>query len=339
MTIAVPCFNAEASLARTLQSLVSQTHSDIEVLIVDDGSTDRTSQIAQRFVAHDSRIRLLASRTNSGVAAARNLALAHANGDFFAPLDSDDLWKPNKLELLLQPLLADSSFGVAYSWFDNIDERDRIFYGGFRYSFQGDVLAKLCQVDFIGNGSNAVMRTALVKAVGGYDSSLRARGAEGCEDWKLALQLAERCRFAVVTQPLTGYRLSSTNMSNNVVQMVKSAELVAHDFSALHPQYSQVLRLHVLNRIFRGVARSIRRRQWHDAKWLAQRATCFGTTAGLTAICHFAYHGFVANAHGLLRLARRGWLSPAPRPPFLELSPPAGTAKAGRPTRAPETLM
>jgi glycosyltransferase involved in cell wall biosynthesis len=323
VTIAVPCFNAEASLSRTLHSVASQTHSDIEVLIVDDGSTDRTSQIAKRFARRDKRIRLLASPVNHGVAAARNMALAYANGDFFAPIDSDDLWKPDKLELLLRPLLTDSAVGLAYSWFDYIDDDDRIFHGGFRYSFQGDVLARLCQVDFIGNGSNAVMRTALVRAAGGYDSSLRARGGEGCEDWKLALELAQRSQFAVVTQPLTGYRLSTTNMSNRVVQMVRSAELVAHDFSALHPQYTQILSLHVLNRTFCGLARSIRRRRWKDAKWLAQRTTCFGTRAGLTAFCDFVFQELVRNSQRVLRVAKRGLLSPAPRPRFLELNPPA----------------
>jgi glycosyltransferase involved in cell wall biosynthesis len=320
VTVIVPCFNAEATLARTLESVANQSHSNIEILIVDDGSTDATSKIAQRFICNDDRMRLVSCHINQGVAAARNLGVERANGEFIAPIDADDLWHPNKLELLLRPLIEDPTLGLAYSWFEYINEDDEIFYGGSRYSFEGSVIEKLCKVDFIGNGSNAVMRTALVRQVGGYDASLRARGAEGSEDWKLALQLAELSRFAVVKQPLTGYRLAATNMSNRVTQMVSSAELVVDEFSARHIRYARALRVQLLSRIFYGIVLCIRRGQWRDAEWLCRRAGQFGASDLLEAIWWFTGNSLVGSTRLVTRVVRRGFVSRAPRPQFLDVS-------------------
>jgi glycosyltransferase involved in cell wall biosynthesis len=270
-------------------------------------------------------MRLVSCPINQGVAAARNCGVEKANGEFIAPIDADDLWHPNKLELLLRPLMEDPTVGLAYSWFEYINEDDEIFYGGSRYSFEGSVLQKLCRVDFIGNGSNAVMRTALVRQVGGYDASLRARGAEGSEDWKLALQLAERSRFAVVRQPLTGYRLAATNMSNRVIQMVSSAELVVDEFSMRHARYAQDLRVQLLNRIFHGIIRCIRKRRWRDTKWLCRHATQYGLPDLLLAIGSFADESLVGATRMVRRLIRRRFVTKAPRRLFLEFSsPPTG---------------
>ena len=284
ITVVVPCFNAEVTLARTLASVARQTYSNIEVLIVDDGSTDSTLEIARSFIQIDSRMRLL-SQPNSGVAAARNRGMVDAKGGFIALIDADDLWRPEKLELHVPPLLRDPSVGVVYSWFENIDLYDGVFSGGSRRSFEGDVLEELCRFDFIGNGSNILMRTKLLREIGGYDTSLRARDAEGCEDWKVALQLAERCRFAAVERPLTGYRHSRGNMSSNVPRMVRSAELVVAQFAESHPQYAQVLRRHLLDRICNGVIRCVRERRWGDARWLLDRLREFEALAVLSTAC------------------------------------------------------
>src|SRR5690348_2692468 len=93
VSIITPAYNASASLAETVESVLAQTFKNFELLIVDDGSTDRTLELARQLERGDDRIRLL-SRTNAGSAAARNAAMRHARGGFFAFLDSDDVWKP-----------------------------------------------------------------------------------------------------------------------------------------------------------------------------------------------------------------------------------------------------
>lgn len=264
VTVVIPCFNAARTLFRTLASVRNQTYRNLDIIIVDDGSTDSTAAIATDFVASDHRARVL-KQPNSGVASARNLGIAHALGEFIAPLDADDLWSPQKIELQLRKIQEDAAIGLVYAWFENINDDDEIFRGGFRFQIEGRALRELCRLDFIGNGSNAMMRAAAVRAVGGYDTSLRAQSAEGCEDWKLALRLAETYEFAVVPEILIGYRHSAGNMSNRIWQMIKSAKLVASDFSAKYPDLAGILDQHIADRLFSNCARCVKQRRWRLA--------------------------------------------------------------------------
>jgi glycosyltransferase involved in cell wall biosynthesis len=267
VSVIIPCFNAARTLSRTLASVGNQTYRNLDIIIIDDGSTDSTLAIALEFAAADDRVRVL-RQPNGGVASARNPGIANAAGEFIAPLDADDLWAPQKVELQLRNFHGDSDVGLVYAWFENINDDDEIFRGGFRFQIEGRVLHELCRLDFIGNGSNAMMRASAVRAVGGYDASLRARRAEGCEDWKLALQLAETCKFAVAPTILVGYRHSAGNMSNRTWQMLKSAKLVANEFAARYPHLATTLKQHMADRLFSNCTRCIKSGRWMDASLL-----------------------------------------------------------------------
>ena len=89
----IPCFNAEAFLAETLASVCGQTYAALEILVVDDGSKDRTAEIAREFAARDQRVRLV-QKPNGGLSSARNFGLDHATGKYVAFVDGDDLWAP-----------------------------------------------------------------------------------------------------------------------------------------------------------------------------------------------------------------------------------------------------
>jgi hypothetical protein len=102
--------------------------------------------------------------------------------------------------------------------------------------------------------------------------------------------------------------------------MVKSAELVAGEFSTRYERYARAFRLQLLNRIFFGLVRSVRNRQWHDAKWLCQRAGQFRVSDLLFAIFRFAAESFVGTTRLLTRLVKRGFVSQAPRRQFLEVN-------------------
>src|SRR6266481_2960226 len=97
-SVVIPAYNAELFLERTLRSALRQTHSNLEVIVVDDGSTDKTRVIAEAAAAIDDRVRII-SVPNGGVAKSRNIGIAEANGEFVAFLDADDLWHPAKFEL------------------------------------------------------------------------------------------------------------------------------------------------------------------------------------------------------------------------------------------------
>lgn len=99
ISVITPAYNAEAYVAETIESVLAQTYTDWEMIIVDDCSTDRTYEIAVRYSENDGRIKVIRHENNSGVAAARNTALDAASGDYVAFLDSDDMWFPDKLRI------------------------------------------------------------------------------------------------------------------------------------------------------------------------------------------------------------------------------------------------
>jgi glycosyltransferase involved in cell wall biosynthesis len=275
VSVVIPCFNAARTLPRTLECLRKQTYPNLEILIVDDGSTDSTPDITANFAAGDRRVHLL-SQTNSGVAAARNLGIACARGDFIAPLDADDLWSPLKIELQVRKFQEDASLGLVYAWFENINDKDEIIPGGTRSSLEGHVLRDLCAFDFVGNGSNAMMRTSAIRHVGAYDTSLRARNGEGCEDWKIALRLAETCKFGVVPRILVGYRHSAGNMSDRVTTMIRSARLVAEEYSTRYPELAEILHRHIGDRLFTNAVRCLKQGRWKEALALMPRLPSYG---------------------------------------------------------------
>lgn len=101
VSVLIPAYQAEATLERAVLSALQQTVADVEVLVLDDGSTDRTRQVAERLAAQDARVRVLPSSANVGVAATRNRGLDAAQGTWVALLDADDAWLPGRLERLL----------------------------------------------------------------------------------------------------------------------------------------------------------------------------------------------------------------------------------------------
>lgn len=241
VSVVIPAYNAAPTLDTTLRSLRAQSYPRLEIIVVDDGSRDRTSQIVEAHAAGDGRVRLI-RQANGGVAAARNTGIAAARGAYTAPVDADDLCAVRRIEKQVQALeAAGPDYAVAYTWSAFIDEDDRVIDASFQPVAEGDVSLSLCISNFVANGSAAMMRTDALRAVGGYDPSLRARRAQGCEDWSLLLRLAERWRFVLVPEFLTGYRQSAVNMSSDTMQMYRSFRIVAADHAAQFPHARDAL--------------------------------------------------------------------------------------------------
>jgi len=229
VSVIIPAYNAEAFIRQTLESVLSQTYKNIEVLVVDDGSKDRTPEIVQSFAQKDERVRLL-QQSNAGVAAARNLAIANSTGEFIAPIDADDIWYPQNIEKQVQCMLrAEPSVGLVYAWSAYIDEQG-LLTGGHKISREeGEVYIPLVRGNFIGNTSAALIRRTCFEQIGGFNSQLRAQNAQGCEDWDLYLRIAERYEFRVVPEFLVGYRQVMGSMSCNYAAMAKSHQLTMAD--------------------------------------------------------------------------------------------------------------
>ncbi len=120
ISIITPAYNCEIYIEETIKTVINQTYTDWEHIIVDDASTDKTADIISRYAAGDARIRLVRLKDNQGVANARNVALDLAQGDYIAFLDSDDQWKPEKLEHHLQ-FMRQHQVQFSYTPYDVID--------------------------------------------------------------------------------------------------------------------------------------------------------------------------------------------------------------------------
>lgn len=226
VSVVVPAFNAEATLAETLESVAAQTYPNLEIIIVDDGSTDSTAAVAGAFCEIEPRARLIRQK-NAGVAAARNMGIAVAAGEWIAPMDADDLWHPTKIEKQLSAALAAAKKpGLVYCWFHYIDGESRVVGSSARWEAKGRAFNQMACYNFVGNGSAPLLLREAVMAVGGYDTSLRAEQGQGCEDLLLQLQIARTYLVAAVPEHLVGYRVGSGGMSRNAEQMRKSWQLV-----------------------------------------------------------------------------------------------------------------
>lgn len=221
VSVIIPAWNAQETLRETLESVAAQTHRNIEIIIVDDGSTDGTGAIAEAFCDREPRARLI-RQDNAGVASARNLGIELARGSFVAPIDADDLWHPEKLERQADALMrAPDSVGLAYNWFRKIDRDGRVIEAPFNPVVEGRVFDEHLRWNFIANGSTPMFRSEVLRQFR-YSPALRLAGNEGCEDYLLQLQIASRFEFACVPAFLTGYRASRSNMSADVERMIRS---------------------------------------------------------------------------------------------------------------------
>ena len=243
VSVIVPAYNAAQTIDETLRSARYQTHRDLEILVVDDGSTDATPAIVARHAALDARVRLI-TQDNAGVAVARNRGIAEAQSDLIAPLDADDLWAPSKIEKQLWALRqAGEKTALVYTWFAVIDAQGNVRDLEHQPLDAGWVLRRMCRGNLVGNGSSPLMRKSAILEAGGFDPGLRSAQAQGCEDLLLYFRIAERHDFAVVPEHLTGYRRHPETMSEDALQMLRSYHLVTEEMCRKYPDYAEEIRL------------------------------------------------------------------------------------------------
>jgi glycosyltransferase involved in cell wall biosynthesis len=211
VTVIVPAYNAEAYLGRTLASVARQTYRNLEIIIVDDGSTDRTAAVISELARLDDRIRAFPG-PHRGTAAARNFGASMATGELLAPCDADDLWHPEKVERQVEALSrAPVRTGVVYCWSDGIDDHDRVIFPRWkRATARGDVFLDMVADSLPGCGSVPLIRRNCFDAVGGYPES-----AAPNDDWPLFIALSAICEFVFVPDVLVGYRLRAGSVSGD----------------------------------------------------------------------------------------------------------------------------
>jgi glycosyltransferase involved in cell wall biosynthesis len=199
VTVVIPTRNRAPLLTGALSSALAQEEVDVEVIVVDDGSTDDTQARLDRV--GDPRLRRLRNATPEGAARARNAALALAAGEWIAFLDEDDLWAPRKLRRQLDAAAVVAGASFAYGAAIVVDEDN-----GVRQQVpapRADTIARAIVARNVipGGCSNAIARAELVRAVGGFDESLAMLA-----HWDLWIRLLQRCPAAACPQVVVTHR-------------------------------------------------------------------------------------------------------------------------------------
>lgn len=201
VSVIVPFYNAEGTICETVQSVLSQTFKDFELILIDDGSTDRSVELISRI--EDSRLRMV-HQPNQERAVARNRGIQDAQGEWIAFLDADDLWLEQKLEKQLHWLEMSPEIGLVYSdlyYFDNLTGKDLWLYSKkFQKLHRGNVLPNLLRVNFIQSPTPLIRRTILDQS-GWFDPKLPP-----IEDWDLWIRISSVTEIDYVPEPLARYR-------------------------------------------------------------------------------------------------------------------------------------
>jgi glycosyltransferase involved in cell wall biosynthesis len=232
VSVIVPTHNRSSLLALTLQSVLWQRDVDLEVLVVDDGSTDGTAEVVAGL--GDGRVRVLRNDTPQGVAAARNRGMAEAAGAWLGFCDDDDLWAPDKLARQLQAAHQTGRAWV-YGGAVRIDTDERIV-SGTPPPGPEELARRITRFNLMPGGcSNAIASRAVLAAVGQFDA-----GYSIFADWDLWIRLARRGLPAWVPNPLVGYRIHGGNMSLNLAIIMADLRRIQHqhgtrvDMGAFH---------------------------------------------------------------------------------------------------------
>jgi glycosyltransferase involved in cell wall biosynthesis len=218
VTVVVPTHNRSSLLRTTLRSLLAQRDVDLDIIVVDDGSTDSTSSVVAGF--QDPRLRVIHNAEARGVSHARNRGVAEATGEWISFCDDDDVWAPDKLA---QQLTAARRLGRdwAYCGVINIDGHLRPVSAPPVPS-PDKVVADLPRYNAVsGGGSNVVVRRGLLTRAGQFDPVLR-----NTEDWEMWLRLSRLGLPAAAERRLVGYRLHATNASLDVNEILNGVRRI-----------------------------------------------------------------------------------------------------------------
>lgn len=212
VSVIIPAYNAAETIADTLESLLAQTHSNWEAIVVDDGSTDETAEVTKKFAERDARIRMI-KQPNGGEGAARNAGIAQARYDWLLFLDADDWILPLHLERLTYKLVSNPELDAVHCLSARV-ACDRTLVCDKYEPPEGDMFSTLARRAAFPIHA-CIVRKSLAEAVGSFDTSLRTS-----PDWDLWQRIARTgARFGAVREVLAFYRMRPNSASLEACQL------------------------------------------------------------------------------------------------------------------------
>jgi GT2 family glycosyltransferase/peptidoglycan/xylan/chitin deacetylase (PgdA/CDA1 family)/2-polyprenyl-3-methyl-5-hydroxy-6-metoxy-1,4-benzoquinol methylase len=242
VTFVIAAYNAEKTLDRTLRSVTAQQFAGWAVIIIDDGSSDRTAEIAEQWAAGDGRIQLI-RQINSGASSARNHGLKFVNTEWIVFLDSDDTISPNYLRLMLSAAASAPSANVVCCGYARVDHQGKITkrYAAPRLDLNA---AEMCALEPPTTIHGFMIRRRIFDQVGTFDTTLKTS-----EDWDLWVRIARTgTEFAVASEPVAYYWNSALSQTKDGIQMLRDNQVVRRRMRSPdprvanpHPSFAQSL--------------------------------------------------------------------------------------------------
>jgi len=227
VSVVVATYNMGHYLPQAVQSVLGQSYQNVDVQIVDDGSTDETPTILRQWDAHP-RVRVY-RQMNGGQARAKNQGVVLSHGDFVAFLDADDVWLPAKLSRQMPLFSGRPEIGVVYSDYERMDDEGRPLPKGPTRMHRGRISGALLIENFVSFPS-AVVRRECLERHGAFDEAL-GMGI----DYDLWLRLSAHYQFDFIAEPTVRYRIWAGQMSKNYRQRYQSAIRIMQNFLDSNP--------------------------------------------------------------------------------------------------------
>lgn len=225
VSVVLPTYNRADVLERAIESVLAQSYSDFELVVVDDGSTDDTAAVVEAF--DDARVTLVEHADNEGANAARNTGIDESAGEYVAFQDSDDEWHPEKLRKQMDVFEnAPASVGVVYTGFRRLHGDDATYHPGPGVDpKEGAVRKSILGQNFVTTQA-AVVRRACFDEVGGFDERLPR-----FQDWELWIRVSREYEFRLVDEPLVTAYDRPDSISNDLEALVEARELIIRKHS------------------------------------------------------------------------------------------------------------
>lgn len=218
ISIVIPTYNGENFIREALESCLEQSYSNLEILVVDDGSKDHTPEIVEKYEKKDSRVRLIVHDKNKGVAAARNTGIKASKGTHLQFLDQDDLFFLNKTEIMLKQITpeVDLLYCEVFCWYLMMDAIIPNHYGDLPN--RKTALKEMFGKSF-GTPLSWMIKKEIVKKIGFFDEELR-----GSDDWEFLFRVLRLCNYKRCDSYLAFYRIHSTNQTLLTEEQYKNSD-------------------------------------------------------------------------------------------------------------------
>jgi glycosyltransferase involved in cell wall biosynthesis len=254
VSVVVPTFNRSKLVVEAAESILAQTYRPIEIIIVDDGSSDDTAMSVDRFVEDKDQNAIIVylRQENKGGNVARNRGIQEAHGEFVAFLDSDDLWHPDKLKNQISVFSDRAEFGAVYCGVRHIDaETGDVTETASRVYPSGRLLEEMLVKDVTAPTSTYIVRKAVFDKIGGFDESLKAR-----QDWDMWIRVASSYAIGCVPEALVDFRdHAGPRTASNPQREIDAYRLIRKKYASLLEAAPKAVRLKATASYYRRMGR------------------------------------------------------------------------------------